>query len=164
VLLSLCEQLFHRPFHFKRVGLFSRVCIDIERAPEVCSGLVGRVKIDADIRRLAFGKKFLLEFCGKAVAGRVYGVNRELLVACIAIDKVEGIARMVLTERKVADRVIENDARRCRTFTFRRAREEKAEINDEQDGDKASGRIHDNVQIKYYVWKRREGAYSHLLD
>lgn len=71
---------------------------------------------------------------------------------------------MVLTERKVADGVIENDARRCRTFTFRRAREDKTEINDEQDGDKASGRIHDNVQIKYYVRKRREGAKTHLLN
>ena len=71
---------------------------------------------------------------------------------------------MVLIEREVADRVIENDARCCRTFTFRRAREEKAEMNDEQERNKASGRIHDNVQIKYYVWKRREGANTHLLN
>ena len=51
--------LFYRPFDFKRVGFFSCVCIDIEGAPEVCSGLVGRVKIDANIRRLAFGQQRL---------------------------------------------------------------------------------------------------------
>ena len=56
---------------------------------------------------------------------------------------------MVLIERKVADSVIENDARRCRTF--RRTREEKAEMNDEQDGNKVSTVIHCNVQIKYCV-------------
>lgn len=145
--------LFYRPFDFKRVGLFSRVCIDIERAPEVCSGLVGRVKIDADIRRLAFAKQRLLEFCGKAVAGRVDGVDHEVLVACIAIDKVEGIARVVLTERKVADGVIENDARRCRIFL--RAREEQAEMNDEQDGNKVSTVIHCNVRIKFCEEKKR---------
>ena len=52
---------------------------------------------------------------------------------------------MVLTERKVADCVIENDARLCRTFF--RAREEKAEINDEQNGNNTSGMIHNNAQI-----------------
>ena len=57
---------------------------------------------------------------------------------------------MVLIQRKVADGVIENDARRCRTF-FCRAREEKAEINDEQERNKASGMIHHNVQIKCCV-------------
>ena len=79
------------------------------------------------------------------MAGRVDGVNHEVLVACIRIDKVEGITRMVLTERKVADGVVENDARRSRTFT--RAREEKAEKNDEQNGNKTSGMIHSNAQI-----------------
>ena len=143
--------LFYRPFDFKRVGFFSRVCIDIEGAPEVCSGLVGRVKIDTDIRRLAFGKHDLLEGCSKAVAGRIDSVNHEVLIACIRIDEVEGITGMVLTERKVADRVIENDARRFRTFTFRRAREEKAEMNDEQDGNKVSTVIHCNVRIKFCV-------------
>lgn len=142
--------LFYRPFDFKCVGFFSCVRIDIEGAPEVCSGLVGRVKIDADIRRLAFAKQRLLEGCGKAVAGRVDGVDHEVLVACIRIDEVEGIARMVLTERKVADGVIENDARRCRTF-FCRAREEKAEMNEEQDENKVSGMIHHSVQIKCCV-------------
>ena len=58
---------------------------------------------------------------------------------------------MVPIQRKVADGVIENDARRCRTF-FCRAREEKAEINDEQDGNNTSGMIHhNNVQIKCCV-------------
>ena len=141
--------LFYRAFDFKRVGFFSRVCIDIEGAPEVSSGLVGRVKIDADIRRLAFAKQRLLEGCGKAVAGRVDGVDHEILVACIRIDEVEGIARIVLIQRKVADSVIENDARRC--GTFRRAREEKAEMNDEQERNEASVVIHCNVQIKYCV-------------
>jgi hypothetical protein len=56
---------------------------------------------------------------------------------------------MVLIQRKVTDGVIENDARRCRTFL--RAREEQAEMNDEQDGKKASGMIHHNVQIKSCV-------------
>ena len=140
--------LFYRPFDFECVGFFSRVCIDIEGAPEV-SLLVGRVKIDADIRRLAFGKQCLLEGCGKAVAGRVDGVNHEVLVACIRIDEVEGITRMVLIQREVADGVIENDARRCRTFL--RAREEKAEMNDEQNGNNTSGMIHHNVQIKCCV-------------
>ena len=56
---------------------------------------------------------------------------------------------MVLTERKVADRVIEDDARRC--GTFRRAREEKAEMNDEQERNKASGMIHHNVIIEFCV-------------
>lgn len=52
---------------------------------------------------------------------------------------------MVPVHRQMADGVVENDARRCRMFF--RAREEKAEINDEQDGNKASGMIHHNVQI-----------------
>ena len=95
--------LFYRPFDFKRVGFFSCVCIDIEGAPEVCSGLVGRVKINTDIRRLAFAKHDLLEGGGKAVAGRGDGVDYEAFVACIRIDKVEGIARIVFIERKVAD-------------------------------------------------------------
>ena len=136
--------LFYRAFDFECVGFFSRVCIDIEGAPEVCSGLVGRVKIDADIRRLAFAKHCLLEGCGKAVAGRGDGDNHEVLVACIAVDKVEGVTRMVLIQRKVADGVIEDDARRCRTF-FCRAREKKAEMNDEQDGNNTSGMFHHNV-------------------
>lgn len=58
---------------------------------------------------------------------------------------------MVLTERKVADGVIEDDTRRCRTFTFRRAREEKAEMNDKQDGNKVSTVIHNNAPIKCCV-------------
>ena len=135
--------LFYRSFDIKRVGFFSCVCIDIEGAPEVCSGLVGRVKIDANIRRLTLGQHFLLECCGKAFAGRIDGVNHKLLIACIAIDKVEGITGIVPIQREVADGVIENDARRCRAFL--RAREEQAEINDEQDGNKASGIIHHNV-------------------
>lgn len=142
----MCHNvLFYRPFDFKGVGFFSRVCIDIEGAPEFCSGLVGRVKIDADIRRIAFGKHNLLKCGGKAVAGRIDGVDHELLVACIHIDKVEGVTRIVLIQREVADGVIENDARRCRAFL--RAREKKAEMNDEHDGNKASGMIHHNVQI-----------------
>lgn len=77
------------------------------------------------------------------MAGRIDGVDHELLIACIRIDKVEGVTRIVLIQRKVADGVIENDARRCHTFL--RAREEQAEINDEQDGNEASGMIHHNV-------------------
>ena len=141
--------LFYRPFDIKGVGFLSRICIDIEGAPEFCSMLVGRVKINTDIRRLTLGEQYLLEGCGKAVAGRIDGVNHEFLVASIAIDEVERITRMVLIQRKVADRVIENDAWRCRAFL--RAREEKAEINDEQDGNEASGMIHHNVQIKLCV-------------
>ena len=140
--------LFYRAFDFKRVGFFSCVCIDIEGAPEV-SLLVGPVKIDADIRRLAFAKQRLLECGGKAVAGRVDGVDHEVLVACIRIDKVEGITRMVLIQREVADGVIENDAWGSRIFL--RAREEQAEINNEQDGNKASGMIDHNVRIKFCV-------------
>ena len=83
------------------------------------------------------------------MAGRGDGVNHELLVACIAIDKVEGITGIIPIQRKVADGVIENDAWRCRTFP--RAREEKTEMNDEQNGKKASGMIHHNVQIKFCV-------------
>ena len=154
--------LFHRRFDFQRVGFFSRVCIDIEGAPEVCSLLVGRVKIDADIRRLAFGNQCLLECCGKAFAGRVDGVDHEVLVACIRIDKVEGVTRIVLLQRKVADGVIENDGRRC--LTFPRAREEKGEMKGEQDGNKVSGMIHYHVQIIFCVKKRREGANMHLLN
>ena len=56
---------------------------------------------------------------------------------------------MVLTEREVADGVIEDDARRCRVFL--RAREEQAEMNNEQDGNKASGMIDHNVPIKICV-------------
>ena len=143
------RRLFYRPKDFKRVGFFSRVCIDIEGAPELCSLLVGRVKINANIWWLALGKQFLLECCGKAVAGRVDGVNHEVLVACILIDKVEGITRIVLIQREVADGVIENDGRCCRTF--RRTREEKAEMNDEQKGNNTFGMIHHNVQIKFCV-------------
>ena len=84
------------------------------------------------------------------MAGRVDGVDHEVLVACIAIDEVEGITRIVLIQRKVTDGVVENDARRCRTF-FCRAREKKAEMNDEQERNEASGMIHCNVQIKYSV-------------
>ena len=146
--------LFHRRFDFQRVGFFSRVCIDIEGAPEVCSLLVGRVKIDADIRRLAFGNQCLLECCGKAFAGRVDGVDHEVLVACIRIDKVEGVTRMVLLQRQVADGVIENDGRRRRTFP--RAREEKGEMNDEQEGNKVSGMIHHHVQIIFCVYRKEE--------
>ena len=143
------RRLFYRPKDFKRVGFFSRVCIDIEGAPELCSLLVGRVKINANIRRIAFGKHCLLECGGKALAGWVDGVNHKVLVACILIDKVEGITRIVPIQRKVADGVIENYARGSRTF--RCAREEKAEMNDEQDGNKVSGMIHHNVQIKFCV-------------
>ena len=56
---------------------------------------------------------------------------------------------MVLIQRKVADGVIENDVRRC--WSFRRAREEKAEMNEEQERNKASGMIHHNVRIKCCV-------------
>ena len=105
--------------------------------------LVGRVKINANIRRLALGKQCLFEGCGKAVAGRIDGVNHEFLVTSILIDKVEGVARIVPVQREVADGVVENDARRCRTFP--RAREENAEKNDKQDGNQASGMIHHNV-------------------
>ena len=56
---------------------------------------------------------------------------------------------MVPVQREVADGVIENDARRC--LTFPRAGEEKAEINDEQDGNNTSGMIHNNTQIKFCV-------------
>lgn len=143
------RRLFYRPKDFKRVGFFSRVCIDIEGAPELCPLLVCGVEPDANIRRIAFGKHCLLECCGKALAGRVDGVNHKVLVACILIDKVEGITRIVPIQRKVADGVIENDARCCRTFCC--AREEKAEMNDEQDGNKVSGMIHHNVQIKFCV-------------
>ena len=141
--------LFYRSFDIKRVGFFSCVCIDIEGAPEVYFMHVGRVKVNADIRRLALGKQFLLECCGKAFAGRIDGVNHEFLVACITIDKVERVTRIILIQREVADGVIENDARRC--LTFLRARKEKAEMNDEQDGKKASKMIHHNVQIKFCV-------------
>ncbi len=50
---------------------------------------------------------------------------------------------MVLGQREVADGIIENDARCC--LTFLRAREEKDEMNDEQDGNKVSGMIHHHV-------------------
>ena len=123
---------------------------------------VGRVKINANIRRIALGKQFLLECCGKAFAGRIDGVNHKFLVASIAIDKVEGITGIVPVQREVADGVIENDARRCRTLP--RAREEKTERNDEQDGNNTSGMIHNKAPIKYCVWKRREGAKTHLLN
>ena len=69
---------------------------------------------------------------------------------------------MVLLQRKVADGVIENDAWRC--LTFPRAREEEAEMNDEQDGNKVSGMIHHKVKILCRVQKRREGATTHLLN
>ena len=141
--------LFYRSFDIKGVGFLSRVCIDIKGAPEVCFMHVGRVKINADIRRIALGKQFLLECCGKAFAGRIDGVNHELLVTCIAIDKVEGITGIFPIQREVADGVIENDARRC--LTFLRAGEEKAEINDEQNGNNTSGMIHNNAQIKLCV-------------
>ena len=52
-------------------------------------------------------------------------------------------------QREVADGVVENDARRCRVFL--RARKENTEINDEQDGSKASGMIDHNVRIKFCV-------------
>ena len=110
---------------------------------------VGHVHINANIRRIAFGKQFLLEGRGKAVAGRSDRVDHELLVTCIAIDKVEGVTRIVPVQREVADGVIENDARRCRTF--RRARAKKTEMNDEQNENETSGMIHCNVQIKYCV-------------
>jgi len=110
---------------------------------------VGHVNIDANIRRIALGKHFLLEGCGKAVAGRSDRVNHEFLVACIAIDKVEGVTRIVSVQREVADGVIENDARRC--WTFRRARDEKTEMNDEQNENDTSGMIHNNVQIEFCV-------------
>ena len=102
--------------------------------------LVGRVKIDADIRRLALGKHYLLECCGKAFAGRVDGVNHELLVACIAIDKVEGVTRIVPIQREVADSVIKDHRRLFRTLG--RAREEEAEMNAAHDGEYVSGMTH----------------------
>ncbi len=69
---------------------------------------------------------------------------------------------MVLLQRKVADGVIENDAGRC--LTFPRAREEQGEMNDEQEEDKISGMLHHHVQIIFCVYKRREGANTHLLN
>ena len=142
------EKLFYRPKDFKRVGFFFRVCIDIEGAPELCPLLVGGVEPDANIRRIAFGEHGLLECCGKAVAGRIDGVDYEGLVACILIDEVEGITRIVLIQREIADGVVEHDARFCRIFrTFPRTSEEEAEMNEEQDGNEASGMIHHNVQI-----------------
>ena len=77
------------------------------------------------------------------MAGRVDGINHEVLFACILINKVEGITGIVPIQRQVADGVVENDARRCRIFL--RTREEKVEINNEQDGNKVSGMIHHNV-------------------
>lgn len=95
---------------------------------------VGCIEVNADIRRIALGKQRLLEFCGKAVAGRVDGVDHELLVASILIDKVEGVTGGVLVQREVADGVIEDDARRCRTLA--RAREEKADMDAKHCGNK----------------------------
>ena len=132
--------LFYRPFDFKRVGRLSCVCIDIEGAPEVCSLFVCPVKINADIRRLALGKQFLLESCSKAFAGRIDGVNHELLVACIAIDKVERVTGIIPVQRQVADGVVEDYRRWLRTLS--RAREEKAEMNTAHDGEKVSGMTH----------------------
>ena len=142
-------RLFDRSFDFKCEGFLPRVSIDVESAPEVCFLLVGRIHINADIRRLALGKQFLFEGCGQAFAGRGHGVNHEFLVACIPIDKVEGIARIVPVQREVADSVIENDARIC--WTFRRAREENTEMNEEQDENDTSGMIHNNFRIKFWV-------------
>ena len=150
------HRLFHRPKDFEGVGFFSCVCIDVEGAPEVWSGLVGGVEPDADIRRIAFGQHGLLEFGGQAFAGWINGVNDELPVTSIPIDKVEGIAGIVLTEREVADGIVEHDGRRCRAFP--RARAEQAELNGEQDGNKPFGMIHHNVQIKKLCIERREGA------
>ena len=61
---------------------------------------------------------------------------------------------MVLLQRQVADGVIENDGRRRRTFP--RAREEKGEMNDEQEGNKVSGMIHHHVQIIFCVYRKEE--------
>ena len=102
--------------------------------------LVGRIKVDADIRRLAFGKFLLLEGCGKAVAGRGDGDNHEVLVACIAVDKVEGVTGIVPVQRQVADGVIEDYRRGFRALG--RAREEKAEMDAAHDGEKVSGMTH----------------------
>ena len=88
---------------------------------------VSCIKVDADIRRLAFGKLLLFEFRGYAVTGGSDGDNHELFVASIAIDKVEGVARGVPVHREMADGVIKDNARFRRTFA--RASEEKAELN-----------------------------------
>ena len=74
------------------------------------------------------------------MAGGIDGVDNELLVACIAIDKVEGVTGIVPLQRQVADGVIE-DYRRLRR-TLGRAREEKAEMNAAHDGEKVSGMTH----------------------
>ena len=101
---------------------------------------VGHVHINANIRRIALGKHFLLEGCGKAVAGRSDRVDHELLVACIAIDKVERVTGIIPVQREMADGVIEDYRRWLRTLG--RAREEKAEMNAAHDGEKASGMTH----------------------
>lgn len=156
------HRLFHRTEDFEGVGFFSCVCIDVEGAPEVWSGLVGGVEPDADIRRIAFGQHGLLESGGQAFAGRIDGVNDELPVTSIPIDKVEGITGIVLTEREVADGIVEHDGRRRRTFP--RARAEQAELNDEQDGNKPFGMIHHNVKVYSVYRKKRRCANPHLLN
>ena len=95
------------------------------------------------MRGIAFGQHGLLEFGGQTFAGWINGVDDELPVACIPIDKVEGITGIVLTEREVADGIVEHDGRR--RLAFPRARAEQAKLNDEQDGNKASGMIHHNI-------------------
>lgn len=75
------------------------------------------------------------------MAGRVDGVDHELLVASIAIDKVEGVTGIIPVQREVADGVVEDYRRFVRTLG--RAREEKAEMNATHDGKKASGMTHE---------------------
>ena len=117
-----------------------RVCIDVDRAPKVLFMHVSCIKIDADIRRLAFGKLLLLEFGSDAVAGGRDGDDHELLVASIAIDKVEGVERAVSVQRHVADGVIKDDVRLCRFPA--RASEEKAELNAKHGENEQSGMTH----------------------
>ena len=74
------------------------------------------------------------------MAGRINGVDHELLVACIAIDKVEGVTGGVSLQRQVADGVIEDYRWGFRTLG--RTREEKAEMNAANDGEKVSGMTH----------------------
>ena len=127
------HRLFHRTEDFEGVGVLPRVCIDIEGAPDFWSGLVGGVEPDADVRGIAFGKHGLLECGGQAFAGRIDGVDHELLVACIAIDKVEGVTGIVPLQCQVADGVIEDYRRWLQTLG--RAREEKAEMKAANDGE-----------------------------
>ena len=55
---------------------------------------------------------------------------------------------MVLIQRQVADGVIEDHQRLCRTLG--RTREEKAEMKGEQDGNKVSGMTHEIFELDFF--------------